>query len=302
MDCSPPDSSVHEILQARILEWVAISFSRGFSWPRDGTVSLVPHALAGEFFTTNATWEAQGFPVSVQFSHSVVSNSVTPWTTARHAFLSITNTQSPPKPMSIESVMPSNHLILCRPLLLLPWIFPNIRVFSNESALHIRWPKYWSFIFSISPSNEHSGLISSRMDWLDLLAVQGILNSLLQHHSSKASILRCSAFFIVQLSHPYMTTGKTIFLTRWTFVGKLMSLLFIMLSRYAITFLPRSKCFSNFMDAVTICSDFGARIIKSATVSTVSPSICHEVMGPDAMILVPSLWGHKRFQHDLVIK
>jgi len=143
--------------------------------------------------------------------------------------------------MSIKSMMPSNHLILCCPLLLLPSIFPSIRVFSNESALHIRWPKYWSFSFNTSPSNEHPGLISFRMDWLDLLAVQGTLKSLIQHHNSKASILRCSAFFIVQLSHPYMTTGKTIALTRRTFVGKVMSLLFNMLSRLVITFLPRSK-------------------------------------------------------------
>ena len=143
--------------------------------------------------------------------------------------------------MSIESVMPSNHLILCHPLLLLSLIFPSIRVFSSESALRIRWPKYWSFSFNISPSNEHSGLISFRMDWLDLLAVQGILESLLQHHSSKASILQCSVFFIVQLSHPYMTTGKTIALTRRAFVGKVMSLLFNMLSRLVITFLPRCK-------------------------------------------------------------
>ena len=143
--------------------------------------------------------------------------------------------------MSIESVMPSNHLILCRPRLLLPSIFPSIRVFSNESARRIRWPKYWSFSFSISPSNEYSGLIAFRMDWVDLLAVQGTLKRLLQHHSSKASILRHSAFFIVQLSHPYMTTGKTIALTRRTFVGKVMSLLFNMLSRLVITFLPRSK-------------------------------------------------------------
>ena len=149
--------------------------------------------------------------------------------------------QSPPKPMSIESVMPSSHLILCRPLLLLPSIFPSFRVFSSESALHIRWPTYWSFSFSISPSNEHPGLISLRMDWLDLLAVQRTLKSLVQHHSSKASILLRSAFFIVQLSHPYMTTGKTIALTRWTFVGKVTSLLFNMLSRLVITFLPRSK-------------------------------------------------------------
>ena len=143
--------------------------------------------------------------------------------------------------MSIEWVEPSNHLIFCRPLLLSPSIFPSIRVFSNASALHIRWPKYWSFSFNISLSNEHPGLISFKMDWLDLLAVQGALKSLLQHHSSKASILRRSAFFIVQISHPYVTTGKTITLTGWTFVGKVMSLLFNMLSRLVITFLPRSK-------------------------------------------------------------
>ena len=143
--------------------------------------------------------------------------------------------------MSIELVMPSNHLILCHPLLLLPSIFPSIRVFSNESALHIRWPKYWSFNFNISPTNEHPGLISFRVDWLDLLAVQGTLKSLLQHHSSKSLILWHSVFFIVQLSHPYMTAGKTIVLTRWTFVDKVMSLLFYMLSGLVITFLPRSK-------------------------------------------------------------
>ena len=153
--------------------------------------------------------------------------------------------------------MPSRHLILCHPLLLLPSIFPSIRVFSNESALHIRWPKYWSFSFSIIPSKEIPGLISFRMDWLDLLAVQGTRKSLLQHHSSKASILQCSVFFTVQLSHPYRTTGKTIALTRWAFVGKVMSLLLNMLSRLVITFLPRSKCL-NFMAAVTIYSDFGA--------------------------------------------
>ena len=165
---------------------------------------------------------------------------VTPWITACQASLSITNCWSLPKPMSIKSVMPSNHLILCCPLLLLPSIFPSIRVFSNESALHIRWPKYWSFSFNMSPSNEHPGLISFGMDWLDLLAVQGTLKSLLQHHSSEASILRRSAFFIVQLSHPYMTTGETLALTRWTFVGKVMSLLFNMLSGLVITLLPRS--------------------------------------------------------------
>ena len=138
--------------------------------------------------------------------------------------------------------MPSNHLILCRPLLLLPSVFPSIRVFSDESALHIRWPKYWSFSFNISPSNEYPGLISFRMDWLDLFAVQGTLKSLLQHHSSKASIVQCSVFFIVQLSHPYMTTGKTIALNRWAFVDKVMSLLFNMLSRLIIAFIPRSRC------------------------------------------------------------
>ena len=178
---------------------------------------------------------------SVQFSPSVVSDSLwPPWTTARQASLSITNSRSSPKLMSIESVMPPNHLILYCPLLLLPSIFPSIRVFSNQSILCIRWPKYWSFSFNISPSNEDPGLISCRMDWLDLLEVQGTLKSLLQHHSSKASILPRLAFFIVQLSHPYMTTGKTIALTRWTFVGKVMFLFFIMLSRLVITFLPRS--------------------------------------------------------------
>ena len=166
---------------------------------------------------------------------------VTPWTAACQVSLSITNSWSLLKLTSIESVMPSNYLNLCHPLLLLPSIFPSIRVFSNESALHIRWPKYWSFNFNISPSNEHPGLISLRMDWLDLLAVQRTLKSLLQHHSSKASIPRCSAFFIIQLLHPYMTAGDTTALTRWTFVDKVMSLLFNMLSRLVITFLPRSK-------------------------------------------------------------
>ena len=166
---------------------------------------------------------------------------MTPWTAAHQASLSITNSQSLLNLMSIESVMPSNHLILCHPLLLLPSIFPSNRVFSNESVLHIRWPEYSSFSFNISPSNEYSGLISFRMNWLDLLAVQGTLKSFLQYHSSKASILQHLAFFMVQLSHPYMTTGKTIALTRWTFVGKVMSLLFNMLSGLVITFLPKSK-------------------------------------------------------------
>ena len=155
--------------------------------------------------------------------------------------MSIINSLSLLNLMSIELVMPFNHLILCHPLLLLPSIFPSIRVFSNESVLRIRWPKYWSFSFSISPSNEYSGLISFKIDWLDLLAVQGTLKSLLQHHSSKASIFLCSAFFTVQLSHPYMTTGKNRALTRWTFVGKGMSLLFNMVARLVINFLPRSK-------------------------------------------------------------
>ena len=183
---------------------------------------------------------------SVQFSSvqslSRVQLFATPWTAVHQASLSITSSRHLLKLMSIELVMPSNHLILCCPLLLLPSIFPSIRVFSNESDLCIRWPKYWSFSFSISPSSEYSGLISYRMDWLDLLAVQGTLKGLLQHHNLKASFLWCPAFFIVQLSRPYMTTGKTIALTRWTFVGKVMSLLFNTLSRLVITFLPRSKC------------------------------------------------------------
>ena len=178
---------------------------------------------------------------SVQFSSvQLLSHArlcVTPWIAAYPASLSISNSWSLLKLMSIKSVMPSSHLILYHPLLLLPPIPPSIRVFSNESTLHMTWPKHWSFSFSISPSKEHPGLISFRMDWLDLLAVQGTVKSLLQHHSWKASILWCSAFFTVQLSHPYMTTGKTVALTRWTFVGKVMSLLFNMLSRLVITFL-----------------------------------------------------------------
>ena len=182
--------------------------------------------------------------------------------------------------------MPSNHLLLCHPLLFLPSIIPSIRVFSNESVLLIRWPKYWSFSFSISPSNEYLGLISFRMDWLDLLAVQGTLKSLLQHHSSKASILWHSAFFMVQLSHPYMTTGKTIALTRWTFVCKVMSLLFNMLSMLVIAFLPRSKhLLVSWLQPPTAVI-LEPQKIKSVAVSIASPSICHEVMGPNAMILV----------------
>jgi len=179
--------------------------------------------------------------------------------------------------------MPLNHLILCRPLLLLPASFPSIRVFSNESALRIRWPKYCSFSFNISPSKEHPGLISFRMDWLDRLADQGTLKDLLQHHSSKASLLRCSAFFIVQLSHPYMTTGKNIAFTRWAFVDKVMSLLFNMLSILVITFLPRSKGL-----LISWLQSPSAMILEPPKIksATVSPSIYHEVMGPDAMILV----------------
>ena len=177
--------------------------------------------------------------------------------------------------MSIESVMPSNHLILYCTLLLLPSIFPSIRVFSNESALRIRWPKYWSLSFNISPTTEHPGLISFRMDWLDLLAVQGTLKSLLQHHSSKVSILRRSAFFTVQISHPYMTTGKTIALTRQTFVDKVMALLLNMLSRLFITFLPRSKYLLISWLQSPSAVILEPPKIKSATVFTVSPSICH---------------------------
>ena len=200
--------------------------------------------------------------------------------------MSITNSQSPPEPMSIESVMSSNHLILCRPLLLLPLIFPSIRVFSYESALHIRWPKYWSFSFSISHSSEYSGLISFSIDWLDLLAVQGTLKTLLQHHTSKISVLWHSAFFMVQFSYPYMTTGKTIALPRWTFVGKIMCLLFNMLYRFIITFLPRRMCLLISWLQSPMAVILEPKKIKSGTVSTVSPSISHEVMGPDAMIFV----------------
>ena len=221
---------------------------------------------------------------SVQ-SLSRVQLFVTPWTAARQASLSTTNSWSLLTLMSVKSVMPSNHLIPSYPLLLSPSIFPSIRVFSSESVLHIRWPKYWSFSFSISPSNEYSGLISFRMDWLDLLSVQGTLKSLLQHHSSKASILWCSAFFIVQLSHPYMTTRKTVALTRWTFVGKVTSLVFNMLSRLVRAFLSRSKrlLISLLQSSAVILEP---PKIKFFTVSIVSPSSCHEVMGPDAMILV----------------
>ena len=219
---------------------------------------------------------------SVQ-SYSHIRFFATPWTAACQASLLVTNSQSLLKLMSIEFVMPSNHLILCCPLIPLPSIFPSIRVFSNESVLPIGWPEYWSFSFSISPSNDYSRLISFRIDWLDLLAVQGTLKNLLQLHSSKASILQCSAFFIVQISHPYMTTGKTIALTRRTFVGKVMSLLFNMQSRLVIAFLPRNKRLSISWLQSPSAVILEPRKIKSATVS---PSIYHVVMGPDVMILV----------------
>ena len=197
----------------------------------------------------------------------------TSWTIAQQGSQSFTIPWGLLKLMSIESMMPSNHLILCHHLLLLPSVFPSIRVFSRESILLIRWPNYWSFSFSISPSNEHSGLISFKMDWLDLLAVQGTLKSLLQHHSSKASVLRHSAFFTVQLSHPYMTTGKTIALTRWTLVSKVMSLLFNMLSRLVITFLPRYKHLLISWLQSPSAMILEAPQIKSATVSPSTPSL-----------------------------
>ena len=236
----------------------------------------------------NSGWFPWSGEIADQENHVVVESFVrlfvTPWTAACQASLSFAISQSLLKLMSIELVMPSNHLILCHPLLLLPSVFPSIKVFSNESALYIRWPTYWSFSFSISPSNEHSGLISFRIDWLDLLAVPGTLKSFLQHYSSKASVFRRSVFVIVQ--HPYMSTGKNIALTRQTFVGNVMSLLFNMLSRLVIAFLPRSKRL-----LISWLQSPSALIlqppqIKSLTVTIVSPSICHEVMGPNAIILV----------------
>ena len=227
----------------------------------------------------------QGVQFSSVQSLSCVRIFAIPWATPRQASLSTTNSGSLLKFMSIKWVMPSSYLILCCSLLLLPSIFPSIRVFSNESVLHIKWPKCWSFRFSISPSNEYSGQISLRVDF-DFLAVQGTLESLLQHHSSKASVLQWSAFFIVQLSHPYMTTGKTIALTRRTFVGKVMSLLFNMLSRLVIAFLPRSKCLLISWLQPPSAVILEPQKIKPVTLSIISPSICHEVMGLDAMILV----------------
>ena len=208
-----------------------------------------------------------------------MSDLVIPGTAARQTSLLIINSQKLLKLISIELVMPSNHLILCRPLILPPSIFPSIRIFSNESVLHNRWPKYKSFSFSISPSNEYSGLISFRMDLLNLLAVQGTLKSLLQHHTSKASILWCSAFFTVELSHPYMTTRKTIALTRWTFVSKVMSLLYNMLSRFVIAFFPRSKFLLISWLQLPSRVILEPKKIKSVIVSTFSPSICHKIDG-----------------------
>ena len=219
------------VLNNSTAKWTTLAFKRSHSGLRTTASNMTIFKMRMNIF-------------SVQFSHSV-QLFVTPWVAARQASLSINNSQTLLKLMPIESVMPSSHFILCRSLLLLPPIPPSIRVFSNESTLRMRWPKYWSFSFSSSPSNEHPGLISFRMDWLDLLAVRGTLKSLLQQRrqtdASKASIFQCSAFFTVQLSHSYMTTGKTIALTRQTFVGKVMSLLFNMLSRLVITFLPRRK-------------------------------------------------------------
>ena len=222
--------------------------------------------------------EGAMFQFSSVQSLSRVGLFATPWIAAHQASLSITNSRCSLKLMSIESVMPSSHLILCRSLLLLPPIPPSIKVFLSESTLRMRWPKYWSFSFSIIPSKEHPGLISFRRDWLYLLAVQGTLKSLLQHHSSKASILQCSAFFTIQLSHPYMTTGKTIPLTKRTFVSKVISLLFNMLSRLVITFLPRSKCLLTSWLQLPSAVILEPPKIKSDTVSTV-PSISLEVMG-----------------------
>ena len=293
MDCSLPGSSSLGILQGKNTR-VGCHVPLQGIFPTQGWnpwhfLCLLPRS---QILYCWATQEAQ----QVYWSHIIQFSSVqslshvrlfaTPRIIARQASLSITNSRSSPKLVPIESVMPSSHLILCRPLLLLPPVPPSIRVFSNESILRMRWPKYWSFSFSISPSNEHPGLISFRMDWLDLLAVQEALKSLLQDHSSKASIFQCSAFFIVQLSHPYMTTGKTIALTRWNFVGKVMSLLFNMLSRLIITFLPRSKrlLISWLQSPSTVILE--PPKMKSDTVSTVSASISHEMMGPDAMILV----------------
>ena len=235
---------------------------------------------------TIASSPVSGLAVAQPHSHLWDLRDETPQTAAHQASPSIANSWSLLKLVSIESVMPSSGPVLCHPLPLLSAIFPSIRNFSNELAPPIRWPKYWTFSFSISASNEYSGLISFRTDRFDLFAVQETLNSLLQHHSSKVSTLRCSVFFMVQLSYPYVTTGKTIALTRWTFVGKVMSLLFNMLSRLVITFLPRSKhlLVSWLRSPSAVTMETTKR--KSVPVSILSPSICQEVMGPDAIIFV----------------
>ena len=250
-----------------------------------GTIKINVKLLRYVFSSVNLQPVLSSLFNIIQFSHSVMFNSLQPYGLQHTRLLCPSPTPGLYSNSCLLSRWCHPTIIFCHRLLLLPSIFPSIRVFSNESALCIRWPKYWNFSFSISPSNEYSGLISFRMDWLDLLAVQGTLKGLPQHHSSKASILLCSAFFIVQLSHPYMTTGKTIALTRCTFAGKVMSLLFNVLSRLVITFLPRSKCLliSWLQSPSSVILE--PRKIQSATVSTVSPSICHEVMGPDAMIL-----------------
>ena len=216
---------------------------------------------------------------------SLIQLFVTPWSVPCQVSLSLNISWRLLKLMSIEPVMPFNHLVLCHSVLLLPLMFSLIRGFSNESVLHSRQPKYWSFSFSISPSNEYSGLISFRIDWFNLLAVQGTLKSLLQNHSSKASILWHSAFFMVHLSHPYMTTGKIIALTIWTFVGKIMCLLYNTMSRFVIIFLPRSKHLLTQWQQSPFKGILEPMKIKSVTVSIVSPSICHKVVKPDAMIL-----------------
>ena len=236
--------------------------------------------------------------LSQSFSCSVV----TPWTAACQASLSITNSESLLKLMSIELVMPSNNLILCHPLLLLPSIFPSIRVISDKSVLCIRWPKYGGFSFSITPSNEYSGMISFRIDWFRLLAVQGTLKSLLQHNSSKASIPQCSAFFMVQLSNPYMTTGKTVALTRWTFVIKVISLLLNMLSRYVIAFPPRSKHLLIIWLQSSSAVILEPEKIKSlsVTVSIVSPSVCHEVMDQMPWSSFFECWVLSQLFHSLL--
>ena len=262
-------------------------------FPHSSLTVLVIHVLFQNFLIS-----LESDQIRSDQSLSRVWLFATPWIAARQASLSITNSQSSLRLTSIESVMPSSHLILCRPLLLLNPIPPSIRVFSNESTLRMSWPKYWSFSFSIISSKELPGLISFRMDWLDLLAVQGTLKSLLQHHSSKASILPSSAFFTVHLSHPYMTTGKTTALTRWTFVGKVMSLLFNILSRLVITFLPRSQrlLISWLQSPSAVVLE--PRKIKSDTVSTVSPSISMKWWDPMPWSSFSECWALSQLFHS----